>query len=419
MKPRLTLRKSIALTYILLAVVVAGVFSLVTYISISVIEEEVIDARLAGLAPRLIDRHEEGQILDVPTDVRFLVDEAIPEELRKLPAGVYELPIGGRYVRALLRVQGSSRYALIHQVEDLEQTEVIIQLSLAIGFVFSVVLAVLLGVLSVHRTIAPVSALAEAVSRNVGPTELPSLHATDEIGVLSRAFAKRTDELEQFLQRERLFTGDVSHELRTPLTVILGAAEVLSAQLSRQPAQLVTAERIRRVADETAQRVNALLLLSRGPELLDAPETVLNSIIESEMERCWPLLEGKDVQCRLECTGLVSAHVRPELFGIVIGNLLRNACRNTEQGWVCVRLAAGSLVIEDTGTGIPQNVRKRLFERFVHDDDQPVHEGAGLGLSIVKRVIDHIGWDIRLDVSHAGGTRFVLSFPVEPLAELS
>lgn len=414
MKPRFSLKHSIALTYILLAVVVGGAFSLVSYVSVEVIEEQVIDARLAKMADRLIEFHQKGDMPDPPPEVRFLIDDTIPAKLQPLPDGFHELQLGGRHVHALLRDHDTNRYAVVQEVDELERTEWVILVSLAVGFVASVLLAAVLGALSARRVIAPVAALADAVSRNTGPTKLPSLNAQDEIGVLSRAFAKRTDELQRFLQRERLFTGDVSHELRTPLTVMLGAAEVLAAQLSEQPAQYATAERIRRVADETAQRVSALLLLSRGPESLDAPRTVLNPIIESEMERCWPLLQGKEVQCRLEWTKQVTANAHPELASIVIGNLLRNACRHTEQGLIHVQLAAGCLVIEDTGTGIPMNVRERLFERFVHGDDRPAHEGAGLGLSIVKRVADHIGWDIRLEIPEDGGTRFVLSFPAVP-----
>lgn len=411
MKPRLSLKQSISLTYILLAVIVAGAFSLVSYISVKVIEEQVIDARLAKMADRLIDLQQDGRMPDTPPDIRFLIDADIPAELRQLPAGFHELGVGNRHVHALLRDHGSSRYAVLQEVGELEHTELVILLSLALGFAVSVLLAALLGVLCAKRIIAPVAALADAVGCNAGPTELPSLSARDEIGVLARAFAKRTDELQQFLQRERLFTGDVSHELRTPLTIMLGAAEVLISQLSERPTQRDTAERIRRVAAETAQRVSALLLLARAPDSQDAPGIVLNSIIESEMERCRPLLHGKPVECRLEWSEQVSAHIHPELAGIVIGNLLRNACRHTEQGHILVQLTAGRLLIEDTGTGIPRKVRERLFERFVHGDDRPAHEGTGLGLSIVKRVVDHVGWGVCLEAPEAGGTRFVLSFP--------
>ncbi|MDR6982926.1 signal transduction histidine kinase [Rheinheimera pacifica] len=340
MKPRLSLKHHLTLTYILLAVVVAGAFSLVSYISIKIIEDKIVDA----------------------------------------PRG-------------------------------LEETELVILLSLAVGFVVSVVLAAGLSVWSVRRVIAPVAALADAVNRNAAATELPSRFAQDEIGVLARAFAKRTDELQQFLQREQMFTADVSHELRTPLTVILGAAEVLTVQLPAQSAQYTSAERIRRIAAETAQRISALLLLARADSASQAPYTELNTVVESELEHCQPLLYGKAVQCKLQWQAPVFARVHTELAGIVIGNLLRNACRHTEQGYILVQLGAGQLVIEDSGVGISAAVHARLFQRFVHGNDSPAHEGMGLGLSIVKRVVEHIGWDIQVETPPAGGTRFVLNFP--------
>lgn len=417
MKPRLSLKQQITLGYILLAVTVAGVFSLVSYIAVAIIEEQVIDVRLARMADGLIDAQQQGHMPDAPPDVRFLLDAGIPLELRQRPAGFHELTLDNRHVHAVLREHGGSRYAVVQEVDELEHTELIILLSLASGFVVSVLLAVVLGMLSVRRLIAPVAALADAVQRNAGSTELPSLNAQDEIGVLARAFAKRTDELQQFLLREQMFTGDVSHELRTPLTVMLGAAEVLAVQLADQPAQCATAERIRRVAGETAQRVSALLLLARAPETLDAPHIVLNGIVEAEMERCRPLLQGKAVECRLEWREQVAAHVRPELAAIIIGNLLRNACQHTEQGSIVVQLDAGRLVVEDSGAGIPQRVRERLFERFVHAGHWPAQEGTGLGLSIVKRVAEHIGWDVRLEVPPTGGTRFVLCFPALPIMQ--
>lgn len=412
MKPRLSLKKRIALSYILLTITVAGAFSLVTYISVEVIKHQVIDARLAQMADVLVEAWQTGQIPDAPPDVTFLIDVDIPVELRGLPTGLHELEFNDRMAHALLVDHDGSRYAVVQNIDEFEHTEQIILLSLGAGFVVSVLLATGLGMLSARRVLAPVSALAEAVSHNVKTSALPSRSAQDEIGVLARAFAKRADELQRFLLREQLFTGDVSHELRTPLTVILGAADVLEAQLEGHPVQLAAVERIRRVADEAAQGVGALLLLSRDPESLDAPRTELNAIVESEMERCRPLLAGKTVRCELNWSEPVAAEVRPELADIVIGNLLRNACRHTETGVVRVELTPGRLVVEDTGPGMPERVRERLFDRFVHGDDPPSHEGAGLGLSIVKRVADHIGWDVQLETPQTGGARFVLSFPV-------
>lgn len=412
MKPRLSLKKRIALSYILLTITVAGAFSLVTFVSVEVIKHQVIDARLARMADQLVSAWQTGQIPDAPPDVTFLIDVDIPVELRQLPPGLHEQAFKGQKVHALLFDHEGSRYAVVQNIDEFEHTEWIILMSLGAGFVVSVLLATVLGVVSARRVLSPVSALAEAVARNAAPSALPSRSAQDEIGVLSRAFAKRTGDLQRFLLREQLFTGDVSHELRTPLTVILGAADVLEAQLEGHPVQLAAVERIQRVASEAAERVGALLLLSRDPESLDAPRTELNAIVESEMERCRPLLAGKSVRCERDWSEPVAANVRPELADIVIGNLLRNACRHTESGLVRVELTPGRLVVEDTGPGIPERVLDRLFDRFVHEGEALSHDGAGLGLSIVKRVTDHVGWDVQLETPDAGGARFVLTFPV-------
>ena len=412
-----SLKQRIARAFVLLALVLSGFFSLVSYISVEVIEAQVFDARLEKMAAKLIEQHGKGKDFDTPADVRFFVNEAIPKELRDVPPGTYELMLNRREIQAIVRIEAGDRYAIVQEMSNFERTELVIFGALGVGLVSSVLLAILLGLGTAKLIIAPVSALAEAVTRNDSPDTLPSLHAQDEIGVLARAFAKRTDELQQFLHRERLFTGDVSHELRTPLTIMLGAAEVLKTQLADRPAQLAVAERLRRVAAETAERVNALLLLSRSPELIDAPRIVLNPLIQSELDRCQTLLVGKPVQCRIEWTEEVWVDARPELAGIVIGNLLRNACQHTDTGTVHVRLSRNELIVEDNGPGLPTTVRARLFERFVQGQDSS--EGTGLGLSIVKRVVEHIGWNIRLESPAAGGSRFILSFPSVPPVPLS
>ena len=98
-----------------------------------------------------------------------------------------------------------------------------------------------------------------------------------------------------------------------------------------------------------------------------------------------------------------------DLAAIAVGNLLQNACHFTQTGTVRVSLKPGLLVIEDTGPGIPQAVRERLFEPFVKGSDD-TSTGWGLGLSIVKRVIDHLGWTIALDDGYRRGSRFTLTF---------
>jgi signal transduction histidine kinase len=414
-----SLKQRIARSFVFLALVLASFFTFVAYIAVELIEEQVLDARLEKLAGKLIEQHQRKQMPDVPPDVNFYVNTSIPPELQRLPAGSHELLIHGTEIQAVVRTEGTDRFAVVQETTEFEHTEFIIFSALGAGFISSLMLAVILGIATARRIVAPVSALADAVARNENPALLPSLEAADEIGVLARAFAKRTEQLQQFLAQERLFTGDVSHELRTPLTVMLGAAEVLKAQLGDRPEQLAVAERLRRVAADTSERISALLLLSRTPELLDAPRTALHPVIQAELDRCQYLLAGKSVQCRIESAEReVWVDARPELIGIVVGNLLRNACQHTDAGTIAVTLKSDRLIIEDNGPGLPAAVRERLFERFVQGrKDSP--EGTGLGLSIVKRVAEHIGWDIRLECPSGGGSRFVLSFQAAQLRPIS
>ncbi len=161
---------------------------------------------------------------------------------------------------------------------------------------------------------------------------------------------------------------------------------------------------------DTSDRVAALLLLSRSPEALDAPRLGLLALVEREVERCRPLLVGKPVRLTLRDPEEAWVCARPELTGMAIGNLLRNACYYTERGEVAVLLTGSSLVIEDTGPGLPSSVRAQLFDRFVRGERES-QSGAGLGLAIVKRIWEHLAWDVRLEDRPGGGSRFVLLFP--------
>lgn len=405
-----SLRRRITAAYALLAFVLCAVFAGVAFFTIEALENDVVDIRLSAELDRLIARKRQGLLTDLPVGTELLQGDAISAEIRNLSTGLHDVTVGERELRVLVQAEGGENLVLAEDQSKFVQIEREAFVALAAAFLGCMALAVVLGRVTASRVIAPLTALADAVERAENREDLPSRESTDEIGVLARAFAARTADLRRFLMRERLFTGDVSHELRTPLTVILGAAELLVANLDDRPQLMSAAERIRRTTLETAERVAALLLLSRSPEEVDAPRVGLRPLIEHELELCKPLLSGKQVDVRLEAPDEVWAFARPELVAMAIGNLVRNACQFTERGEVFVRLATGLAVVEDTGVGVPESIRARLFERFVRGSDENVI-GSGLGLAIVKRVTDHLGWSIRLEDRPGGGSRFVLTFP--------
>lgn len=409
MRHKGSLRRRIVKACVLLAAVLCVCFATIMFFSVKAIEERLVNARLVESADQLIDQHVQGLRQRVAGDPIIWRAGEIPADLRALPLGVHELVLDGRALHVLMHERAGQRYAVVDDESDYERIESDIWKALAGASVVCVLLAVALGGVTASRVIEPVVALSQEVQQNtLGPASA-SLAAADEVGVLARAFAERSDEMQRFLLREQLFTGDVSHELRTPLTIMLGAAELLQARLRDHPDLLPVVERIRRTAADTAERVGALLLLSRSPESFDAPLTELVPLVEQEIERCRPLLLGKPVELRLDVRYPAHVFARAELASIAIGNLIRNACQFTERGYVLVVVEVDRLTVEDSGVGVPDSVRARVFDRFIRavPNDVP---GTGLGLAIVRRVADHLGWTVVHESPDTGGSRFVITF---------
>lgn len=404
MRAENTLRRRLTTAFVLLAVVIGAALAAAGYVVIEAMEYQMSDVRLLRAASEFV---EHGR--PPASDLVLAVGDQIPHELRDLAIGRYELDLDDRDVHVVLGEHAGQRYAIIDDTTDFERIERMAFYGLGVVFVLGVLLALLIARAVTGRVIAPLTALARAVQSDALPREPQLLAAADEIGVLARAFDEKATQLRDFLVRERLFTADVSHELRTPLTVILGAAELLTARLGDRPELLAAAERIRRTSTETSMRVSALLQLGRSPEKVEDTSLSMRELVAREIERCRPLLDGKPVELEFESANDVRVQAAPDLAAIAVGNLLRNACSFTERGSVRVALGKDALVVEDSGPGVPAAVRSRLFERFVRGHDERF-TGSGLGLSIVKRVADHLGWAIRLEDTRHGGSRFTLTF---------
>lgn len=407
MQPSSSLRRRIIAAYVLLAFVVCACFSAAAVLTINEVEGQLIDKRLGQVADHVIANPSERNEFDLAVGMHLFINDEIPQNWRQLSPGYYEDDYADEHYHLLVRKEGLQRFVLADDQSRFEHIENFIYAALAAASLGCLLLAFALGRLTASRIIAPVTALAEAVEHP--RADIPLQDAQDEIGVLARAFAARTREQEGFLQREQLFTGDVSHELRTPLTVILGASELLLAQVHDNPAMQRVVERIHRATGDATEQVNALLLLSRAPETLDAPHTALQAVLQHEVERCQPLLKARPVELRLDIHVDAWVAARPELVGMAIGNLLRNACQYTESGAVIAHLYEDRIEIEDSGPGLPDSIKDQLFKRFVHER-QVTPARTGLGLSIVKRIVEHLGWQISLADRPGGGTQVILTF---------
>lgn len=261
-----------------------------------------------------------------------------------------------------------------------------------------------------ERVIEPVKELARRV-RDIGPetphADLAADFPPDEVGELAYAFEQRLDRVAAFIERERAFTADVSHELRTPLAVIRGAAEVLLADEARPAKERERLERIERAASDMADLSTALLAMARERDDARREPVDLSALLQETLDKHRHLLRNKSVNVFLDIQARPALAADPNLLSIVLANLVRNSFTYTERGEVRVRLEATQLTIKDTGLGIPREALNKVFQRLYKGQHSL---GAGIGLSLVKKICDRYAWNIALESEEGKGTEAVLSF---------
>jgi signal transduction histidine kinase len=263
--------------------------------------------------------------------------------------------------------------------------------------VFSL-LSLLLGYWSSRRVIRPVAELARRVRAFRGsdqPEPLAQWFANDEVGELAAALDDYAAQLTQVVRRDREFNADVSHELRTPLAVIRGATELLmvSPQLSDKMCQRL--QRIERAEQQCTHLISALLMLSRNER--GTGHTDVRKLAEVLVDANRLQMLGKPVELRVVGDEGHIVNVPEAVLSVALGNLLGNACKYTVQGEVVVRVESGRVSIEDTGPGLSAEDAANLFERGYRGTSAGATKGAGIGLSIVRRLCDLYQWQVRVE----------------------
>ncbi|HEX8148997.1 MAG TPA: PAS domain S-box protein [Pyrinomonadaceae bacterium] len=223
------------------------------------------------------------------------------------------------------------------------------------------------------------------------------------------------------------FLATVSHELRTPLTAILGWAHMLrTGQFSDDSARRAF-ETVERNARAQAQLIDDLLDVSRivtGKLRIDVRPVDPNSFIEAAVEAVRPAAEAKGVRLqKVLDTGSVSVSGDPVRLQQIVWNLLSNAIKFTPRGGrVQVRLERVNshveVAISDTGAGIPADFLPHVFDRFRQADQKTTrqHGGMGLGLAIVRHLVELHGGTVRAESGGEGkGATFTVLLPVAPV----
>ena len=337
-------------------------------------------------------------------------DPALPKILAVQPPGFHHVHLDGITYRLAIADQGGTRYYLLYNEVLFQDRQVRLTLFLAVFVALMVLISGGLAFWLAERVIEPVKELARRV-RGIGPdTPHAGFSADfppDEVGELARAFEQKLDRLAAFIERERAFTADVSHELRTPLAVIRGAAEVLLADENRTEKERRRLERIERAATYMSDLSTALLAMARERDEARREPVDLASLLQEILDKHQHLLHGKALDVVLEIRASPALNADPNLLSILVANLVRNSFTYTERGTVQVLLDATHLSVSDTGLGIPREALNRVFQRLYKGKHSL---GAGIGLSLVRRICDRYGWKIELHSEEGKGTRAVLTF---------
>lgn len=297
-----------------------------------------------------------------------------------------------------------------HGVEAIFLVAVLIAIAISVG----------LAVVLAARLASPLQRMAWAAERIArgdyearvprgGPAELASL--ADSFNQMARSLSEQ--------ERERRdFIANAAHELRTPLTNLKGYLEAL-----RDGVIAPTPEQFRSLHEE-AER---LVRLSRSLEALadnERPDRVaacqevdLAQAVRSAYEFARPAFEAKDIEVELVIPDGLVARAEPDGLAQVLANLLQNASRYTPRGGHASIRAEDMhskvlISITNTGDGIPADDLPHVFERFyrVEKSRDAGRGGAGIGLAIVKQLVEASGGRVGAD-SNARFTRFWFSLP--------
>ena len=249
-------------------------------------------------------------------------------------------------------------------------------------------------------------------------TRLPE-DTTAEFRQLSESVNGMLDRLAQAFDAQRQFTGNAAHELRTPLTVLRSGVEILEdftrdaegMSPARKGAILSTLERMQRTGRDMAETLGTMLLLARRPAHLELRDLDMDELMAAQMDFWRPVAERKGLELvfvRTAGEDAVSAVGNAELAAMIVKNLLENAVRYTESGYVRVELEESGLCVRNSAPPLDEEARRRIFERGERGTSG-ASSGSGLGLSLALRACKHMGWRITCE-SDAEGNAFRVGF---------
>ncbi|MBQ7336829.1 MAG: HAMP domain-containing histidine kinase [Clostridia bacterium] len=306
-----------------------------------------------------------------------------------------------------------------------ENVEVAAKLTLlnviALALVFTI-LDTLRRKMTVDRPVQRIVQAAQKMMQGDFSVRIPmskSLDTEDKFNEIAACFNQMALALSENETLRSDFIANVSHELKTPLAVMKNYGTLLGSPHLDESDRLEYAQAITDAAGRLATLVSNILKLNKLEHQQITP-TAQHFDLSAQVCECalgfeeaW---EAKGLQLESEIDDGVCVRSDPELLSLVWNNLLSNAIKFTERGGtITLRVRdcgeAAEVQIADTGCGVSCEVGKHMFDKFYQGDTSHATEGNGLGLALVKRVVDMCGCDIAVESEVGVGTKFTVRLP--------
>lgn len=292
------------------------------------------------------------------------------------------------------------------------------------SLVFSVMMALFGGIVTYFicgRALKPLNEFSKKIeevqAQNLADSEIEE-NDVKELNQLSVSYNKMLKRLSEAFETQRQFTANAAHELRTPLAVMQVQLDVYNSSehpdndaCATQTIQMVTEQN-----ERLSKMVKTLLDMSELQTVARDDEIALDALVEEVLADLEPLAQEKNIQLVQACEP-VSMMGSDILIYRLVYNLVENAIKynrldgtvtvmaTEKEGHICIR-------VEDTGNGIPEELKERVFDPFFRVDKSRSRAlgGVGLGLALVHEIVRVHDGEVTIEDNKAGGTTFKVRF---------
>lgn len=246
-------------------------------------------------------------------------------------------------------------------------------------------------------------------------------NAVNEFDILARDFNKMAEELSSTETLKNDFISNVSHELKTPIAVINSYATIIQNPEISEEERVEYAQIIANASSNLSELITSILRLNKLENQQIFPEKKRYDLSEQmcectlKFESEW---EKKKLNIETDISEDIIINADGELLSLVWSNLISNAIKFSDEGdsvFVSLKKEDENAVVKirDTGFGMSGVVMGRIFEKFYQGDTSRATKGNGLGLALVKRVIDITDGEIEVESEEGVGTEFTVRVPLE------